>query len=239
MRRRTREPRRPHAAAAAKPSTSAPDLPRFRKYVACRVAMLAGTAVRPRRCDTNLICCPFLPASRNGSAAHGRDDVCSLCIRGRRRQGFPQSSTKTDGSPLSACMCQRITRQVLQTVSKERLGRPALVLAFDRRIEHVLRVPAGCLCGRQDDPVRRRRKLSRKGGGSSAPATASSLAGVAVTNCPGTGPARSLTPLRRCGGVRCRAMPAMMGACRTPRLPPKASVSPSCWLFCRWALTWA
>ena len=27
--------------------------------------MLAGTAVRPRRCDTNFICCPFLPASRN------------------------------------------------------------------------------------------------------------------------------------------------------------------------------
>lgn len=46
-------------------------------------------------------------------------------------------------------------------------------------------------------------------------------------------------PVVGCGGVRCRAVPAMMDACRTPRLPPKASVSPSCWPSCRWALTWA
>jgi hypothetical protein len=46
-------------------------------------------------------------------------------------------------------------------------------------------------------------------------------------------------PFPRCGVVRCRAVPVMMDACRTPRLLPKASVSPSCWLSCRWALTWA
>jgi hypothetical protein len=42
-------------AAAAKPSTSVPGLPRLRNRVACRVAVMTRTAVRPRRRDTNLI----------------------------------------------------------------------------------------------------------------------------------------------------------------------------------------
>ena len=113
---------------------------------------------------------------------------------------------------------------------------PALVRAFVRKIEHGLRVPVDGLCGRKN---RSGRDGVSRSGGSSAPATASSLTGARSHELPGTGPARSLTPLRRCGGVRCRAVPAMMDACRIPRLPPEASVWPSCWPSCRWALTWA
>ena len=58
-----------------------------------------------------------------GSAAHGRHDVCSPCIRGRRRQGFPQSGTKTNGRTTGRRSgCRR--RYGSRTRSGGRPGRP-------------------------------------------------------------------------------------------------------------------